>query len=80
MRLGTGMNFKKVIITCLQHLHLHQKVIFIGKSSDLKHILNGKNTPFLQPFTYMEINQNIIYMATDYSMYKARTKQKLKAN
>lgn len=33
-------------------------------------------TPFLQPFTYTEINLNIIYMATDYSMYKAGTKQK----
>lgn len=52
--------------------HLHQKVIFIGKSSDLKHS-EWKNTPFLQPFTYMKINLNIIYMATDYSMYKART-------
>lgn len=38
-----------------------------------------KNTPFLQPFTYMEINLNIIYMATDYSMYKAKRKEKLKA-
>lgn len=38
----------------------------------------GKNTPFLQPFTYKEINLNIIYMATDYSMYKARTGSKLK--
>ena len=37
-----------------------------------------KNTPFLQPFTYTEINLNIIYMATDYSMYKARTKAKKK--
>lgn len=37
-------------------------------------------TPFLQPFTYTEINLNIIYMATDYSMYKAGTKQKKQKN
>lgn len=70
MRLGTGMDFKKMKKKL--HKHLHQKVIFIGKSSDLKHS-EWKNTPFLQPFTYMKINLNIIYMATDYSMYKART-------
>ncbi len=80
MRLGTGMNFKKVMKKKLHKKHLHQRAIFIGKSSDLKHIQNGKNTPFLQPFTYMEINLNIIYMATDYSMYKARTKQELEEN
>lgn len=34
--------------------------------------------PFLQPFTYMELNLNNIYMATDYSMYKARAGSKLK--
>lgn len=27
--------------------------------------------PFLQPFTYKEINLDIIYKKTDYSMYKA---------
>lgn len=47
----------------------------------LKHIQNGEKkqnkTPFLQPFTYTEINLNIIYTATDYSMYKARSKLKL---
>lgn len=34
--------------------------------------------PFLQPFTYKEINLNIIYTATDYSMYTARTGSRLK--
>lgn len=34
--------------------------------------------PFLQPFTYKETNLNIIYMATDYSMYTARTGSRLK--
>lgn len=56
-------------------------VIFIGKA-----VIFGTHSewrkknkmPFLQPFTYTEINLNIIYMATDYSMYKARTGSKLK--
>lgn len=33
--------------------------------------------PFLQPFTYKEINRNIIYIATDYSMYNARSGSQL---
>lgn len=71
------MDFKKLME---EKNYTHHKIIFIGKTKAV--ILNiqngGKNMPFLQPFTYTEINLNIIYMATDYSMYKARAGSKLK--
>lgn len=38
----------------------------------------GQNMPFLQPFTYKEINLGNIYIKTDYSMYKAKTGSKVK--
>lgn len=52
--------------------------MFNGKISDLNTFRMGQNMTFLQPFTYKEIHLGIIYIATDYSMYKARTGSKLK--
>lgn len=71
MRLGTGINFKK-----MEKLN---KNIYIKKQSSLEkaviwNIQSGGDTQFLQPLINVKINLNYIYTATDDSMYTHRDK------